>query len=119
MIERIKTNARMSQIVTFPMDGDMVILAGQVADDRSADAAGQTRDILARIDALLDVAGTGKDSVVSASIWLKDMGDFDAMNTVWDDWLPDGKAPARACVEAALAFPELLVEIQVIAVKSR
>lgn len=118
MINRMKTNARMSQIVTFPMDGEMVILAGQVADDRSADVAGQTRDVLAKIDALLAEAGASKESVVSASIWLKNIDDFDAMNSVWDGWVADGKAPARACVEAALAFAELLVEIQVVAVMS-
>lgn len=119
MIERLKTNNRMSQIVTFPLSGDMVILAGQVADTRTLDTAGQTREVLAKIDSLLGEANVTKEQVVSASIWLKDMADFDKMNSAWDAWVPQGHAPARACVESTLAFSDLLVEVQVIAVRPK
>lgn len=119
MIERLKSNRRMSQIVTFPMDGDIVILSGQVADTRTLDTAGQTQEVLAKIDSLLGEAGVTKNGVVSASIWLKDMADFDAMNEVWDAWVPEGYAPARACVQSTLAFAELLVEVQVSAVRAK
>lgn len=118
MIVRQNSNARMSQIITFPLSGDLVILAGQVADNREADLKGQTADILAKIDGLLSEAGTDKTKVVSAYIWLSDVvAGFDDMNSVWDKWVAAGHAPARACVEAKLADPRLLVEIQVIAVK--
>nr|GFD28443.1 hypothetical protein [Tanacetum cinerariifolium] len=78
----------------------------------------QVQDTLAKIDQLLEEAGTDKSHVVSAYVWLKHVeADFDDMNSVWDQWVSPGNAPARACVEAKLADPRLLVEIQVIAVK--
>jgi enamine deaminase RidA (YjgF/YER057c/UK114 family) len=43
------------------------------------------------------------------------MGDYEAMNAVWDAWLPEGCAPARACVEARLANPAWRVEMAVVA----
>ena len=117
MIERFNSNQRMSQIVTYPMSGTAVMLAGQVADTRSLDVEGQTREVLKKIDALLKQAGASKDQVVSAWIWLKDIKTFNEMNKVWDAWVAEGHAPARACVESNLAFDDLLVEIQVLAVK--
>ena len=117
MIERYQSNQRMSQIVTFPASGTMVALSGQVADTRSLDVEGQTREVLAKIDRLLREAGASKEQIVSASIWLKDIQSFDEMNRVWDEWVPSGHAPARACVESNLAFDDLLVEVQVFAVK--
>ncbi len=118
MIQRLKSNARMSQVVTFPLTGSMVILAGQVADNRSLDVAGQTRDVLSKIDGLLAEAGVTKSEIVSAYVWLTDIATFDEMNAVWDAWVAPGHTPARACVEAKLADPNLKVEIQVYAVKA-
>ena len=110
-IERKHTNARMSQIV---IHGPTVYLAGQVgtAGDSVAD---QTTEILGKIDALLAEAGSSKENVLQAIIWLKDMNDFAEMNAVWDAWVPDGHAPARACGSADLAAPGFTVEITVIA----
>ena len=90
-------------------------LAGQVADDPSADVTGQTHQVLALIDSLLAEAGSDKTQILSATIFLPDIGDFAAMNAVWEQWVVPGQTPARATVEAKLAAPELLVEIQVIA----
>ncbi|WP_414476331.1 RidA family protein [Microvirga sp. M2] len=118
MIDRLQVNARMSQIVTFPLSGTMVMLAGQVATTREADTEVQTREVLDKIDSLLSEAGATKEQVVSAWIWLKDIADFEIMNSVWDQWVVPGHAPARACVEARLAHPDLKVEIQVFAVKA-
>ncbi|WP_334176292.1 RidA family protein [Pseudoxanthobacter sp.] len=118
MIERFHTSARMSQAVSVPLSGRLVILAGQVADDRSLDVAGQTADVLAKIDRLLADAGVDKTALVSASIWLTDISTFDEMNAVWDAWVPAGLAPARACVESKLADPRLRIEIQVFALKA-
>ena len=106
MIERIDTGARMSKIVKY---SGTVYLCGQVgAGDTVAD---QTRDCLGRIEALLAKAGSSPDRILQAIVWLADMADFDEMNAVWDAWVPEGEAPARACGEAKLARPELKVEI--------
>ena len=111
-ITRKHTGQRMSQIV---IHGDTVYLAGQVAGDASADIAEQTRQVLEKIEFLLDEAGSDKSKLLSAQIWLSSMGHFAQMNEVWDAWLPDGVAPARACIEARLASPDLLVEIGIVA----
>jgi len=113
-VERSHTNQRMSQIVKY---GGFVHLAGQVASGAPGQSvAAQTRDILGRIDQLLAEAGSDKSKVLTASIWLTDIGRFDEMNEVWDAWVPQGHAPARACVEARLAAPQYTVEIMVTAV---
>src|SRR5438034_519742 len=89
--------------------------AGQAADDPTADVAGQTRQVLALIDGLLAEAGSDKTKLLSATIYLPDIGDFAAMNAVWEQWVVPGQTPARATVEAKLAAPEYRVEIQVVA----
>jgi enamine deaminase RidA (YjgF/YER057c/UK114 family) len=111
-IKRIKVGPRMSQAVVH---GNTVYLAGQVADDPSADVGGQTRQILTKIEGLLAEAGTDKSKLISANVWLSDMSTFNEMNAVWDAWVVQGDPPARACVESRLAWPELKVEIMVIA----
>jgi enamine deaminase RidA (YjgF/YER057c/UK114 family) len=114
-VERKHTNERMSQIV---IHGDTVYLAGQVAVDAAGELAGaQMRNILERIDGLLGEAGSDKSQILSATIWLADMRDFDAINEAWDAWVPEGNAPARACVEAKLAFTKFTVEVGVIAAR--
>ncbi|MGP1255406.1 MAG: RidA family protein [Kiloniellales bacterium] len=90
-----------------------VYLCGQVGDGTSV--AEQTRDCLGRVDALLERAGSSRDRILQAVIWLADMADFAEMNEVWDAWVPEGHAPARACGEARLARPDLRVEIIVTA----
>jgi enamine deaminase RidA (YjgF/YER057c/UK114 family) len=104
----------MSQAV---IHGDTVYLAGQVADDTSADVAGQTQQILAKIDDLLATAGTDKSKLLSANIWLSDISTFGQMNAVWDEWVTPGPPPARATVESKLAGPQYKVEIMVVAAR--
>lgn len=94
-----------------------VFTAGIVADDISQDIKGQTKQILTEIDRLLKIAGTDKSKVVSASIWVTDIRSRDAMNESWNAWTGGQNLPGRACVEAKLADPRMLVEIAVIAVK--
>ncbi len=113
-ISRSHSNQRMSQIVVH---GDTVYLAGQVAADASADIKTQTRQVLDKIDALLAEAGSDNSKILSAQVWIASMGHFAAMNEVWDAWIPEGHAPARACIEARLASPDLLVEVGVIAAR--
>jgi enamine deaminase RidA (YjgF/YER057c/UK114 family) len=100
----------MSQAVVH---GNVVYLAGVVAGDTSLDVAGQTTQILARIDQLLAAAGTDKSKLLRTNIWLADISTFGEMNAVWDAWVVPGQTPARATVEAALATPAYLVEIMV------
>jgi len=97
--------------------GDTVYLAGIVADDPTADVKGQTQQILARIDKLLATAGSDKKRLLSATIWLTDIANRPAMNEVWTAWVDADHLPVRACVEARLADPRLLVEIMVTAAK--
>ena len=111
-ITRSHTNQRMSQSVVH---GNTVYLSGQVAKDFKADITTQTEQVLEKVDALLTEAGTDKTRILSAQIWLTSIGHFAEMNAVWDAWVPEGAAPARACTEARLASPDLLVEIGIIA----
>ena len=111
-ITRHHGNQRMSQIV---IHGDTIYLAGQVAADAGADITVQTQQVLEKIDKLLAEAGSDSSKILSAQIWIASMGHFAAMNAVWDAWVPEGHAPARACIEARLASPDLLVEVGVIA----
>ena len=111
-ITRFGTGDRMSQAVVH---GDTVYLAGQVADDTSQGVAGQTAQILAKIDARLKEAGSDKSKLLSANLWISDMRHFNEMNKVWDAWVSPGNTPCRACVEATLAAPQYQVEIMVIA----
>jgi enamine deaminase RidA (YjgF/YER057c/UK114 family) len=95
--------------------GNTVYLAGQVADDPTQDAEGQTADILRQIDALLAEAGTDKSRLLSCLVFLKDIRDVGGMNRAWDAWLDAANPPARATVEAKLVDPAWLVEITAIA----
>jgi len=113
-IKRIGAGPRMSKAVRY---GDLIFLAGQIADDGSADVAGQTHQVLAKIDALLAEAGSDKSKILSANIWLADIASFEQMNAVWDAWVAPGDPPARATVEAKLARPDLKVEIMVVAAR--
>jgi enamine deaminase RidA (YjgF/YER057c/UK114 family) len=111
-ITRHHTNQRMSQIV---IHGDTVYLAGQVAADANADITVQTQQVLQKIDTLLAEIGSDKNKILSAQIWIASMGHFAQMNEVWDAWVAEGHAPARACIEARLASPDLLVEVGIVA----
>ncbi|WP_010324783.1 RidA family protein [Marinobacterium stanieri] len=111
-ITRHETATRMSRAVVH---NNTVYLCGQVAEDRTADITGQTETMLAKVDALLKSVNSDREHILSATVYVRDMKDFAAMNAVWDAWVPEGHAPARACVEARMASPELLVEVSVIA----
>ena len=88
-----------------------VYLAGQVADDASADIQGQTAQVLAAVDALLARVGSDKSKILMAQIFLADLADFAGMNQVWDAWVVPDHTPPRATVQAALARPEWKIEV--------
>lgn len=105
---------RMSRVV---VKGDTVYLAGLTAGDTSGDIKSQTRQILDKIDGYLALAGTDKSKLLQANLWITDMANFAAMNEVWNAWVDPENPPVRACVQAGLARPGLLVEIMVTALK--
>ena len=114
-IERLHKGSRMSQAVVH---GSTVYLAGQVARGApGASVTDQTRDVLAHIDGLLAESGTSTSKLLSATIWLTDIGTFAEMNAVWDAWIDPENPPARACVQSTLAAPQLAVEIGVVAAR--
>ena len=111
-IRRIDPGPYLSRAVVC---GNFVFLAGLTADNRSQDVTGQTEQILCKIDRYLGEAGSDRSRLLSAQIWLKDIGTWDAMNRVWSAWIDKANPPARATVEAKLAGDDYLVEIMVTA----
>lgn len=109
-IIRLEPNGkRLSHVLVH---NGIAYVTGQVPADRSQDVAGQTSQVLARIDELLEKAGTDKSKILFAQVWLKHVvADFSAMNAVWEDWIPQDALPTRATVEANLAAENILVEI--------
>lgn len=107
-----------SQILSKAVEANgFVFTAGITANNRSLDVTGQTKEVLAEIDRILKLAGTDKSKIVSATIWVPDIRLRDGMNEAWNAWTGGKDLPGRACIEAKLADPRLLVEIAVVAVK--
>ncbi len=111
-IVRKETKKRMSRAV---IHNGTVYFCGQVAKDTTQDIAHQTKTTLEKIDELLESVGSTRKDILSTTIYIKTMEDFSKMNEVWDHWIPEGYAPARACVQASMAREEILVELSVIA----
>ncbi|MBW8899765.1 MAG: RidA family protein [Massilia sp.] len=114
-IKRLHVGKRLSEVT---IHNGTVYLAGQIASDNKQDIVGQTREVLASIDRLLLDAGSDKTRILSTQIFITDMANFPAMNTVWDTWVVPGATPPRATVEAKLADPACLVEIVVVAAQA-
>ena len=112
MVQRFDVGRRLSEMAVHI---GVCYLAGQVPSHGSKDIAGQTREVLAAIDALLARAGTDKSRLLMVQIYLKDLADFAGMNAEWEAWLPAGNAPPRATVKADLAKPEWRLEMVVTA----
>merc|ERR1719223_1771856 len=88
----VDENPNMSQTV---IHNGIVYISGQV-DNTGSDAKAQTVNILDKVDVLLQEAGTDKSKLLTASIWLKDIGtDFQDMNAVWNTWLDSDNKPVR------------------------
>ncbi|GBQ66006.1 translation initiation inhibitor YjgF [Ameyamaea chiangmaiensis NBRC 103196] len=113
-IIRSEPNAILSKAVEYH---GFIYTQGVVARDLDQDITAQTRDVLTQIDAILEEHGTDNTRLLQAQIWLKNIADRDAMNEVWSAWLPEGAAPARACVQAEMASPRVLVEIMLVTTK--
>lgn len=92
----------------------VVYLCG-VTPEPSGDIEAQTDQALARVDRLLAAAGTDKSRSLTAQVWLSDMRLFERHNARWNAWVDATNPPARACVEANLWQPGMLVEVMVTA----
>lgn len=108
-IKRIGKTERLSRVVVHER---VAYFSGLTADDRAQDVRGQTRQILAKADKFLETIGSNRSSVLSATIWLRDIADFDQMNGAWIEWIDKDEPPARATVQAVLGLPDILIEIQ-------
>lgn len=114
-ISRINPQKVYSDSVTF---GSLVFLRGATPTDRSQDLAGQTRQVLATLDQLLADAGSHKGALLSATVYMTDIGQREVMNGLWAEWLGAGNAPARATVGVlSLGTPDCMIEISVVAAK--
>ncbi len=111
-IERFRTGEKLSRIVTHH---NLAYLCGQVADSYDGDLEEQTRQVLARIDDHLAEVGSDKTKMLHVLIHIKDITQAARMNVIWGEWLGDAPRPARTCVQAALAKPEMWVEMTVVA----
>lgn len=105
-IQRFGTNQRMSKVVVHQ---STAYICGQVGNAGESIEA-QTLEALNRVEQLLLSVGSDRTKLLHVTVWLSDMKYFDAMNSVWEEWLPAGAAPSRACGEAKLARETLLVE---------
>lgn len=108
MVQRFDVGPRLSEMAVH---NGTAYLAGQVPEDDTLDIEGQTRQVLAAIDALLARAGTDKTKLLMVQIFIADLADFEGMNRAWDAWVPEGHTPPRATVQAQLARPGWKVEI--------
>lgn len=91
-----------------------VYLTGQIGTPGTS-AEAQMAEVLAKIDGLLAKAGTDKSHILHVQMWLDDIRDFDAVNKVWDAWMPMDHVPARSSGEGRMARPGMLVELIVTA----
>ena len=107
-----ETKTTMRRIVKH---NGVIYFCGQVCKDASQGIAEQTSSMLDKVDDLLEQAGSDKEHILSATIYIKDMTMFQDMNLIWDNWVDENFAPARACVQAKMAREEILIEVSIIA----
>lgn len=112
-IERIESTERMSRIVKH--NGTVYLCGQTAATEDCQDIKSQTAACLKKVEDLLTKAGSSLDQLLSVTIYIRDMKDFKEMNEIWDNWIAPYEKPARACVEARMARPEILVELSVTA----
>lgn len=110
-IQRYGTTRRYSDSVVH--NGTVYLVEVPASPD--GDIIAQTESLLSGVDRLLAEAGSDKHKLLMVTVYLADMADYDGMNAVWDAWVPEGRAPTRACVQARLANPGWRVEMAVTA----
>jgi enamine deaminase RidA (YjgF/YER057c/UK114 family) len=115
VIHRQGTTKRYSDSTSY---GGVVYLV-EVPTVEDGDIQSQTRSLLTSLDQVMLRAGTSKGHLLQVQVYLTDLeSDYDGFNLVWEDWLPAGCAPSRACVEVSrLANPKWKVELAVTAAR--
>jgi 2-iminobutanoate/2-iminopropanoate deaminase len=104
--------------------GDFLFVSGQGPIDHSTnqysygDIQHEARIVLGNVQRILEGCGASMADVVKCSVFLKDGGDFEAMNAVYREFF-DAHKPARTTVEAKFANPQMRVEIDCIAYKPK
>ncbi len=127
MKEIIRTTAAPAPVGPYNQaikaSGSFLFVAGQIPLNPVTgelvggdDVAAQTQQVMENLQAILTEAGLGWDAVVKTTVFLADLGDFVAMNTVYATYFENTLAPARACVEVARLPKDVRVEIDCIAV---
>ena len=114
-IQRFDSNDYLSEITIF---NQVVYLAGQVPNTVTANIHTQTKEVLDNIDAMLAKANSDKSRLLTAQIFIKDLADFEVVNSLWGDWLADCPKPTRATVKAELVNPLWKLEIVVVAAQN-
>ena len=100
----------------------MVFTSGQVAMEPATGelieggVEAQTRRVMENLSAVLTACGTSLEKVVKASIFLKDMNDFQVVNEVYGSYFSDGNPPARSTVQVSRLPKDVDVEIDMIAI---
>ena len=113
-LQRIDTVRRRSEVV---IHNDTIYIGGQVATNTQGDIGAQTREVLDTVDLLLEQAGSNRNHLLSVRILLRDIADYAGMNAVWDEWIPPGNAPTRACTLQQLINPDWRLEIIAVAAR--
>lgn len=108
-IVRVGTTRRWSDAVVF----NQVAYLCEVPSQLDVGIEAQTREVLNLIAARLEALGSSSSNVLNATIYIPDPDDLPAFNALWDDWVPQGCAPVRACIHARLTHPAMRLEITV------
>lgn len=110
-IQRINPSARWSDVTIFNETAYFV----EVAANSSGEIEDQVSQVLSQAEQTLLGIGSDKSRILSVTIYITDLNHLAVLNPIWENWLPKGCAPSRACIKAELVDPELLVEITFIA----
>ena len=114
-IQYIGQSARFSEAT---IANGFIFLSGMVPENATTNnIIEQTRDVLNQIDYWLSQCGSNKNHILEATIFLRNLDDYAAMNSIWDEWINPNHSPARACIQAQLANPDWLIEIKVSALQ--
>ena len=122
MKTRINTNNAPAAIGPYSQGmkvGNLVYTSGQLpinpeTKELQTEIKAATKQSLENVKAILAEAGTTMDKIVKTTVFLKDLGDFAAVNEVYATYL-EGEAPARSCFQVAKLPMDALVEIEVVA----
>lgn len=114
-IKRYDCGVRMSRVTEY---NGLLYFGGHVAS-KGKTMEEQAKVLLERYEELLNKFGSSKNNILSAVLFMKDISMKEEFDRVWDNWLEEGTAPSRTCVEAKLADDSLLVELTIIASKKQ